>query len=72
MIKYLKFIGIAYLLLAVFSVYTAITRWNTDRNNAYILLGFSVVLVFLFFFKKKFRKRYEQRAKERENQQKQS
>jgi len=63
MIKYLKFSGIAYLLLAVFSVYTAITRWDTDRDNAYIFLGFSVVLIFLFFFKRKFIKRYEERAK---------
>ncbi len=67
MIKYLKFSGIAYLLLAVFSVYTAITRWNDDRDNAYIFLGFSVVLVFLFFFKRKFIKRYEERAKNEQN-----
>ncbi len=67
MIKYLKFSGIAYLLLAVFSVYTAITRWETDRDNAYIFLGFSVVLVFLFFFKRKFIKRYEERAKNEQN-----
>jgi len=63
MIKYLKFSGIAYLFLAAFSVYTAISRWETDRENAYIFLGFSVVLVFLFFFKRKFIKRYEERAK---------
>jgi len=63
MIKYLKFSGIAYLLLAAFSVYTAISRWESDRENAYIFLGFSVVLVFLFFFKRKFIKRYEERAK---------
>ena len=67
MIKYLKFSGIAYLLLAVFSVYTAIMRWETDRDNAYIFLGFSVVLVFLFFFKRKFIKRYEERAKNEQN-----
>ena len=61
MIKYLKISGIAYLLLAAFSVYTAISRWEADRDNAYIFLGFSVVLVFLFFFKRKFIKRYEER-----------
>jgi len=72
MIKYLKISGIAYLLLAVFSLYTSITRWNDDRNNAYIFLGFSVLLVLLFFFKKSFIKRYEQRDKERENQENKS
>ena len=69
MIKYLKISGIAYLLLAVFSTYTAITRWNSDRNNAYIFLGFAVLLVFLYFFKRSFIKRYEKRAKDSENQQ---
>ena len=69
MIKYLKISGIAYLLLAAFSIYTSITRWNGDRDNAYIFLGFAVLLVFLFFFKRNFIKRYEQRAKDRENKQ---
>ena len=72
MIKYLKISGIAYLLLAVFSVYTAISRWNNDRQNAYIFLGFAVLLVFLYFFKRNFIKRYEQRDKDRESQQKES
>ncbi len=66
MIKYLKISGIAYLLLAAFSLYTSISRWETDRDNAYIFLGFSVVLVFLFFFKRKFIKRYEERARNEE------
>ena len=69
MIKYLKISGIAYLLLAVFSIYTSIMRWNEDRDNAYIFLGFAVVLVFLYFFKRKFIKRYEQRAKNSEDKQ---
>ncbi len=66
MIKYLKISGIAYLLLAAFSLYTSISRWETDRDNAYIFLGFSAVLVFLFFFKRKFIKRYEERARNEE------
>ncbi len=66
MIKYLKISGLAYLLLAAFSLYTSISRWETDRDNAYIFLGFSVVLVFLFFFKRKFIKRYEERARNEE------
>lgn len=69
MIKYLKISGIAYLLLAVFSTYTSITRWNEDRDNAYIFLGFAVLLVFLYFFKRSFIKRYEKRGKDSENKQ---
>jgi membrane protein implicated in regulation of membrane protease activity len=69
MIKYLKISGIAYVMLAVFSIYTSIMRWNEDRDNAYIFLGFAVLLVFLYFFKRSFIKRYEKRGKDSENKQ---
>ena len=63
MIKYLKISGFAYILLALFSLYSTYTRWNNDRDNAYIFLGFAVLLIFMFFFKRSFIKRYEERAK---------
>ena len=63
MIKYLKISGFAYILLALFSLYSTYTRWNSDRGNAYIFLGFAVLLIFMFFFKRSFIKRYEERAK---------
>jgi len=63
MIKYLKISGFAYILLALFSLYSSYTRWNNDRDNAYIFLGFAVLLIFMFFFKRSFIKRYEERAK---------
>ena len=63
MIKYLKISGFAYILLALFSLYSSYTRWNSDRDNAYIFLGFGVLLIFMFFFKRSFIKRYEERAK---------
>jgi uncharacterized membrane protein len=63
MIKYLKISGFAYILLALFSLYSSYTRWNNERDNAYIFLGFAVLLIFMFFFKRSFIKRYEKRAK---------
>jgi len=63
MIKYLKISGFAYILLALFSLYSSYTRWNNARDNAYIFLGFAVLLIFMFFFKRSFIKRYEERAK---------
>jgi len=63
MIKYLKISGFAYILLALFSLYSSYTRWNSDRDNAYIFLGFGVLLIFMFFFKRNFIKRYQERAK---------
>jgi membrane protein implicated in regulation of membrane protease activity len=68
--KYYKFIEMGYLIIAVVFLYEGITRFNTERQKAYIFLGFAVLATFTYFFKKRFRKRFEQRAKDRENQQK--
>lgn len=64
MIKYLKFSEIAYIALILFSIYMSYKRWDVDRNNAYIFLLFSVLLVFMYFFKRRFRIRYEKRREE--------
>lgn len=59
MTKYFKFFEIAYLIIAiVFSVETVL-RWNTDRDKAYIFLIFAILAVFMYFFRKKYRKRFE-------------
>lgn len=59
MTKYFKFFEIAYLIIAVvFSVETVL-RWNSDRPKAYIFLIFAVLAVFMYFFRKKYRKRFE-------------
>ena len=70
--KYYKFIEIGYLIIAVVFLYEGITRFNTERQKAYIFLAFAALATFTYFFKKRFRKRFEQRAKDRENQQKDS
>ena len=67
MINYLKFSELAYIALAIFSIYSAITRWETDRNKAVIFLIFSVLLVILYYFKRRFRIRYEERRKNDQN-----
>ena len=64
MVKYLKFSEIAYIALILFSIYMSYKRWDVDRNNAYIFLLFSVFLVFMYFFKRRFRIRYEKRRKD--------
>ncbi|MEP2936021.1 MAG: hypothetical protein ABJM06_13575 [Gilvibacter sp.] len=53
----------AYLAFAAFSVYLVISNWNIDRGQSYLFLGFVALFVFLFFFRRNFRKRLEQRNK---------
>ncbi len=54
-----KIFEYGYLIIAiVFSVETVL-NWNTDRERAYLLAGFSVLAVFMYFFRRRFRKRRE-------------
>ncbi|MGA9269486.1 MAG: hypothetical protein WBV45_02610 [Lutimonas sp.] len=65
MTKYFKFFEIAYLIIAiVFSVETVL-RWNTDRPKAYIFLAFGILAVFMYFFRKKYRKRFEEQDRKK-------
>ena len=59
MIKYFKFFEFAYLIIAVVFVVETVLNWNENRQKAYIYLAFSVLAVFMYFFRKKYRKKYE-------------
>ena len=53
----------AYIGMALFSIYLVITNWETDRNRAYLFAFFTVVAIFMFFFKRNFRKKIEERQR---------
>jgi hypothetical protein len=54
-----KIFEYGYLIIAVvFSVETVL-KWNEDRERAYLLAGFSVLAVFMYFFRRRFRQRRE-------------
>jgi|UniRef100_UPI00404B837D hypothetical protein len=52
-----KIIQYGYLFVAVFFGYETFRLWNIDRSKAYMLLVFALLAVFMFFFKKHFRKK---------------
>lgn len=54
-----KIIQYAYLFIAVFFGYEAFRIWDTERSKAYMLILFTVLAVFMFFFKKHFRKKFD-------------
>lgn len=60
----LKFFQYAYLIIAALFLYEVIRAWNTEGKIDYISLFFFVLAVFLFFFRRKFRKRFEDRGKQ--------
>ena len=51
----------AYILMAVLSIYIVITNWEVDRNKSYLFAFFTIVAIFMFFFKRNFRKKIEER-----------
>jgi hypothetical protein len=51
----------AYIAMAIFSIYLVITNWETDRGQAYLFSFFGVLAIFMYFFKRRFRKKFEKR-----------
>ncbi|MCF6214027.1 MAG: LPXTG cell wall anchor domain-containing protein [Flavobacteriaceae bacterium] len=54
-----KIFEIAYLIFSFVFLIEAYLRWHTEPNKAYLFLGFSVLALFMYFFRKRFRKKSE-------------
>jgi len=57
--KVYKFFEYFYLLIALFFSYEVIMHWNDDRSRAYLFLFFVAMAIFMFFFRRRFRKKME-------------
>lgn len=55
----------AYIAMAIFSLYLVISYWEQDRGRAYVFMFFGVVAIFMYFFKRRFRKNIEKRNQDR-------
>jgi len=67
MTKFWKFFEYGYLIVAIVFMVEGILRWNTEREKAYLFLAFSAVAIFMYFFKKRFRKKFEARNENQKN-----
>ena len=61
--KLLKILQYVYLFFFVAFLYDAITKWNAEGESPYLSLGLAALALFMFFFRKKYRKRFEDRGK---------
>ena len=59
--KYLKYTQYVYLFAAVFFVYKAISVWCAETDEHFLFLAIALVSVFMFFFRRKFAKKFEAR-----------
>ncbi|OMP31840.1 MULTISPECIES: hypothetical protein [Mangrovimonas] len=61
--KLMKIFQYAYIVFAVLFTYDGISKWDTNRNGAYTSLLLAALAVFMFFFRSRFRKKFEDRNK---------
>ncbi|QED38200.1 hypothetical protein FK178_10940 [Antarcticibacterium arcticum] len=61
MTRFYKYFEYAYLVMAAFFLFETIRIWNEERNRAYLFIFFVIVAVFMYFFKRRFRKNLENR-----------
>lgn len=54
-----KIFEFGYLLIAIVFLVEAYLNWNEEGNNAYMMLFFAVLAIFMYFFRKHFRKKME-------------
>ena len=58
-----KFLQYGYFVVALIFLVEAIFEWKEDQNKALFMLGFSIFILLIFFLKRNFRKKIEQRTK---------
>jgi mannose/fructose/N-acetylgalactosamine-specific phosphotransferase system component IIC len=62
--NYLKFTQYAYLLAGFIFAFDAYQKYQDgDTNKAYISIGFAAVGVFMFFFRRNFGRKFQERNK---------
>ena len=61
--KILSILQYLYLGFAALFLFDAINKWNGVRNAAFMSLFFAVLAVAMFFFRRKFKKRFQDRGK---------
>ena len=61
--KFWKFLQYGYLIIAIIFLIEAIFAWKDDINKELFMLGFSIFILLIFFFKRKFRKKIEKKNK---------
>lgn len=64
MIKVLKYTEYLYLVVALISVYKIVTLWGIAPKETYIFIFFGAVSFGMFFFRRNYRKKFEQRKKD--------
>lgn len=63
--KFFRIFEVVYLIIGVISIVEVVSKWNTDRQRSYLFLLFAVVSFFMFFFRRRYRKKFQNRQKDK-------
>ena len=64
MIKILKYTEYLYLIVAVLALYKVVTLWGQSDENMPLFIGFTVVSIGMFLFRRNYRLKFEKREQE--------
>ena len=59
--NYLKYTQYVYLVVALFFTFKAVVIWKDANDQHFLFLGMALLSVFMFFFRRKFAKKFEDR-----------
>ncbi len=62
--KIFRFFEFAYLAVMLFFLYQAYEEWGAEGGRSILYLCFAAVAVFMYFFKRNFRKRFDANNKD--------
>jgi hypothetical protein len=63
--NYLKYTPYLYLILGIYLFIDSIINWNIPAKNAELTLIFAAIAIFLFVFRRRYAKRFEERKNNR-------
>ncbi|MGB1042174.1 MAG: hypothetical protein ACPGU6_02175 [Tenacibaculum sp.] len=59
-----KYLQYGYLVVGIIFLVEGILKFNSDREEAFILFGFAIFITLIFFFKRHFRRKVANRNKQ--------
>lgn len=62
--KMMRIVEVMWAVIAAVSAYEVYAQWETDRQRAYMFLAFLGLAIFMYFFRRRYRIRYEQRKQD--------
>ncbi|CAM1342241.1 hypothetical protein [Tenacibaculum aestuarii] len=60
-----KYLQYGYLVVGIIFFVEGVLKWNSDKEQAFIMFGFAIFIILIFFFKRHFRRKVQERNKQR-------